>query len=376
MEVTSEYLQEMKKRINKIANDFQNDKGDVKNEEATKTFFILPFIRDVLLYSQARPSEFQPEYEADFPGRKKDERVDYAILRENRPIILIEAKHWEPDLQEKHEGQLSRYFNAINSECKRFAILTNGFHYKFYTDLDNANVMDKDPFLDFEIASIPETKLRVLAQFAYDVFDPQQAHQMAIETKASEIIYRTTKEILDPPTEDFVSLVVKVSGVLEKRNATKSIIGSYKSHVERAIKRLIEDRVNLRLDMARKINSDQVEDKVESPEPEQKEKVIETTKNEIEAYYIIKNFFLGTPQYNRVSYQDKQTYMTIVVDNKPSRWICRLRITDTRKSIEFKDNQVSTLNAVSDLYQFRDRLVAQVESIIANGSKVTEQNSD
>ena len=42
---------------------------------------------------------------------------------------------------ERHDSQLFRYFGTTPA---KFAILTNGIFYRFYTDLEDANKMDKD----------------------------------------------------------------------------------------------------------------------------------------------------------------------------------------------------------------------------------------
>ena len=63
----------------------------VKTEEATKTAFILPFIRLVLGYDHTDPEEVVPEFIADV-GIKQGEKVDYAIMIDGKPVILMECK--------------------------------------------------------------------------------------------------------------------------------------------------------------------------------------------------------------------------------------------------------------------------------------------
>ena len=72
--------------------------------------------------------EFCPEYTADV-GIKKGEKVDYAIIINNEPIILIECKSCSESL-DKHGSQLFRYFSTSSA---KFGILTNGIVYRFYT---------------------------------------------------------------------------------------------------------------------------------------------------------------------------------------------------------------------------------------------------
>jgi hypothetical protein len=60
----------------------------IQTEEATKNAFVLPFI-NALGYNVFDPMEVVPEFTADV-GIKKGEKVDYAILKDGKPIILVE----------------------------------------------------------------------------------------------------------------------------------------------------------------------------------------------------------------------------------------------------------------------------------------------
>lgn len=84
----------------------------------------------MLGYDVFNPQEFVPEFTADV-GIKKGEKVDYAIIRDGQPVILIECKSISENL-DRHDSQLFRYFGTTTA---KFAILTNGIIYRFYTDL-------------------------------------------------------------------------------------------------------------------------------------------------------------------------------------------------------------------------------------------------
>ena len=124
-------------------------KDAVATEEATKTSLIMPFFA-MLGYDVFNPQEFVPEYTADV-GIKKGEKVDYAIIMNDAPVILVECKAASENL-EKHDSQLFRYFGTTTA---KFAILTNGIIYRFYTDLEDANRMDETPFLENTDGAVP-----------------------------------------------------------------------------------------------------------------------------------------------------------------------------------------------------------------------------
>ncbi len=111
-------------------------RASLQTEEATKTAIIMPFFA-MLGYDVFNPQEFVPEFTADV-GTKKGEKVDYAIVDNGNPIILIEAK-WIGENLNKHDSQLFRYFATTTA---KIGILTNGLIYKFYTDLETPNKMD------------------------------------------------------------------------------------------------------------------------------------------------------------------------------------------------------------------------------------------
>lgn len=67
-------------------------KDQILTEEATKNAFIMPFIK-ALGYDVFNPLEVVPEFVSDI-GIKKGEKIDYAIIKDNSPVILIECKHW------------------------------------------------------------------------------------------------------------------------------------------------------------------------------------------------------------------------------------------------------------------------------------------
>ena len=134
-------------------------------EEATKTALVLPFFQ-LLGYDVFNPTEFVPEFTADV-GIKKGEKVDYAIMRDGKPVILIECKCCTECL-DFHGGQLFRYFGTTEA---KFGILTNGLIYRFFTDLDQKNKMDEKPFLEIDILNIKKNQISELMKFQKNDFD-------------------------------------------------------------------------------------------------------------------------------------------------------------------------------------------------------------
>ena len=146
-------------------------------EEATKNGFIMPFI-NALGYDVFNPLEVIPEYTCDI-GTKKGEKIDYAILKEGAPIILIECKHWKENLN-VHSGQLLRYFHVSKA---KFGILTNGIEYRFFTDLDETNKLDEKPFLNVSLTDLRDNDFEELKKFHKSYFDVERILNTASELK-------------------------------------------------------------------------------------------------------------------------------------------------------------------------------------------------
>ena len=152
--------------IQKLSVQVKERKEYITNEEMTKQALIIPFIQ-ILGFDVFNPIEIRPEYSADF-GIKKGEKVDYALFKENEPIIFIEAKSVNENLN-NHDAQLARYFNSTKEV--KLAILTNGIEYKFFTDLNANNVMDDTPFLNINLLEIKESDIESLNKLRKENFD-------------------------------------------------------------------------------------------------------------------------------------------------------------------------------------------------------------
>ncbi len=122
-----DFIDQMKELSDKVSEQWEY----VETEEATKNALVMPFIK-TLGYDVFNPNEVVPEYTCDAPG-KSGEKVDYAIMKGEKPFMLVECKFAHDNLQDKNAAQLHKYFNSI-TELK-IGVLTNGVIYKFYTDL-------------------------------------------------------------------------------------------------------------------------------------------------------------------------------------------------------------------------------------------------
>ena len=177
----------------------------IQTEEATKNALIMPFI-SALGYNVFDPTEVTPELNADV-GIKKGEKVDYAILKDGKPVILFECKHHAADLGKVHASQLYRYFSVTEA---RFGVLTNGLIYWFYTDLEAPNKMDGKPFFEFNLLDIRETAVEQLKKFTKSSFDVNNILTSASELKYTREIRSILLDLMQEPSDEFVKFIVSI----------------------------------------------------------------------------------------------------------------------------------------------------------------------
>ena len=341
--------------------------GHIQTEEATKTALIMPFVR-ALGYDTEDPREVVPEFNADF-GPKKSDKVDYAVLKDGKPIMLIECKAASVNLDQEHAAQLFMYFAATQA---RFGLLTNGVVYQFHSDLDDRHKMDRRPFLELNMLDINDAALEELKRFTKSSFDLESTVRAATELKYTKEIKRILAQHLREPTDQFIRMFASqiYSGTLTKR-----VRDRFAKYTRAAFNEFVNDRVNDRLKSA--MISDDESSGVLSPGPVAAEDKIQetaesdladivTTEDELEGFYIIKSLLHGTVDLKRVFMRDMKTYCGVLLDNNNRKPICRLWFNREQKYLGLLDQkkreQRIPIEALDDIYQYADRLKSTASS--------------
>ncbi len=326
-------------------------KPNLQTEEATKNGLIMPFIQ-LLGYDVFNPMEVIPEFVADI-GTKKGEKVDYAILQDNTPIMIIECKHWKENLN-VHNSQLHRYFHVSKA---RFGLLTNGAEYRFYTDLEEANKMDTEPFLVVDFENIKDHEINELKKFQKSNFDIDKIIDSASELKYSSAIKEILEKELNEPSEEFVRFFGKQ---IYNGKLTAKVLEQLTNIVKKATNQSIKEIVNERLHSALK----KEEETVIEPEEEIVENKIITTEEEIEGYHIVRAIVRTKIDAERIVYRDTQSYFGILVDDNNRKPVCRLHLNGSKKYIGVFDNDKKEerfpIDSVDDIYNFTDKLIDTV----------------
>jgi len=235
-------------RLGEIAARIPKMRQLLKTEEATKLHLILPFIKDVLGYNIFDPTEVSPEFVADI-GTKKGEKVDYAVLSGGKPAMLIECKAVNANLDAEDPTQLYRYYTPTGVHL---AVLTNGVNYRFYSDIEKSNVMDKEPFFEFSVEHLTEEIAAVVSKFVKGGFNLGAIQKAAEELKDAKRIKDNLADELNNPSNDFVRrLATRRHSGSKKRNMVKRVLDHFKELTRRAFQELIDERANEQLEKAR-----------------------------------------------------------------------------------------------------------------------------
>ena len=323
----------------------------VNTEEATKTSMVMPFIQ-TLGYNPFDPTEVVPEFTADV-GVKKGEKVDYAIMKDGEPIILIECKKTGTALDDQELlSQLMRYFSVTNA---RFGVLTDGMVYRFFSDLDDAHRMDSRPFFEFDMASISDADVEQVRRFTKEAFEVEETIEIARDLKYAREIKRILSDELKAPSDELVRLF---ASRVRPGRMTKAVKDQFTELAGRAMRDFVSDRINERLTSAL-IKEDQPSAVQEpaAPEPSDAQR---PTDDEVQAFYVVKAILADVVDVQRVFIREAKEYVTVILDDNNRKPVCRLRLLTSRKAVmlidQDKNEERIDIEGIDDLYAHAGRL--------------------
>jgi len=336
--------------------------ANIQTEEATKTAFVMPFIQ-ALGYDVFDPTEVVPEFIADV-GSKKGEKIDYAIMADGLPMMLVECKCCSADLNEAHASQLRRYFHVT---AARIGVLTNGITYQFFSDLEEKNIMDKKPFMEINILDINEELIPELKKLTKTSFELDSMLSAACNLKYTREIKCYLESQLANPTPEFSRPIIsEVYAGLK----TQQVVEQFGPIIKQAFVSLVNDQINARLKTALSGQPAPEPTKCVNEDDAGAESKIVTTQEEIEGFYIVRAILRQVVDVERVYYRDAQSYFSILLDDSNRKTICRLHFNAaSQKYIGFigedKKEKRHPIAGLNDIYQFVNQLKAATEALLA-----------
>lgn len=330
--------------------------GDsLTNEEATKMALIAPFIQ-ALGYDIFNPTEVKPEFSADLPGIKQGERVDYAVLENGQPKILVEAKPYRSDLRSAEKGQLSRYFQATHA---RIGILSNGRQFLFFSDLDRQNLMDEKPFAEIDLADLKAAPLEQIKQLSKSMFDLETLLSTAERLKYLRGVKEEIRAELADPSDWLVREMARRVHTAER--VSGQLVEKFKPVVIDAIKAVINDRITDRLSSA--MEAEKVAGSMDVPADNAVEAEttdgIEFTEEEREGLYVVRAICASEIDPSRLNEKDTKSYCNILLDGNSWKSILRMHFNGATKRLEIFDEaepKFVQLEKVTDIYQYSERI--------------------
>ena len=353
-------LENLSKKLDAVSN-------NIDTEEATKNALIMPFLHDVLGYDVFNPLEVIPEFTAD-TGSRRAEKVDYALLKDGEVQILMECKRLGEKLNSKHAGQLFRYFSVTNA---RLAILTNGQHYQFYTDLDAPNKMDEKPFVSLDLKDIDDHIVPEVKKLTKSTFDIGSIVDAAGELKYLNQIKNIIEEQFDSPTDDFVKFF---ASRVHSGPITAKVRGQFLDLTHKALKQFIKDTINSRLksvmdkDIAPIIYPSELHDAQEeivSENNDSSDPKIVTTEEEMEGFNIVRAILRQRVAVIRIVPRDTQSYFGVLLDDNNRKPLCRLHFNAKQKYLGIFDSDKNEsripIDQLDDIFDYSERLLETID---------------
>lgn len=354
---------DFKDTLLKLAEKIEKQKNAITTEEGTKNAFIMPMIT-ALGYDIFNPFEVVPEMDCDLTRR--GDKIDYAIMKDNLPILLIECKHCLQKL-DLHSTQLSKYYAASNA---RFGVLTNGIEYRFYTDLDKKNIMDEKPFLVVNMLDLSDVDIEQMKKFHKSYYNEIEI----LDTAQEQQIYIQIKDILlknfQSPGDEFTRYFVRC---LNYGKSNQKLIDQYKPIIKRSVASVVGDMISDRLATAMKIEenkSNQRESHNDGVVAIDKKRDVVTIQEEIDAYNIVKDILKQYVDGTRIQYVDFKSYFAVNLNGIFRWWICRISLKPYSKRIGMPINGYGScewikLDSIEDIRKYQDKLKIGLDVALA-----------
>lgn len=346
-----EDLQRLSARISSI-------KDSVQTEEATKHSFVMPFFQ-ILGYDIFDPNVIVPEFTADV-GIKKGEKVDYAIMYEGKPLIIVEVKKHTEALN-KHSSQLYRYFGVTDA---KFALLTNGIEYRFYSDINKENRLDDNPFLIVNLDELNKRDVKALERFTKSDLNISSILEMANKQRRILEIKKIFEEETAKPSDDLARMFA-CRILPQGTRITGSVLEDFKSYTKTALSEIVTDLASKKINSVRAGLTANITD--EDDEGSNDEAKIVTTQDELQGFFIIKSILGEYVGLDKIYARDTQSYFGVLFDDNNRKWIARLHFNTAKKYIGIheieKQETRYPLEKLEDIYKFRDNLIATLKRV-------------
>lgn len=313
------------------------------NESKTRDYLIEPLFN---LLGYNKMDHYSHEYSLEF-SKGHVKKIDMVVSITGRnPIMVVECKKANANLTSKNLTQLKEYFH--NQKSSKIGILTNGIIYDFYSvKWDEKNELNEKPFLRFDLNDFTRSDLEDLAQFHLQMFDINSICESAEEKYFLDDFDGALVKTLYPPSTDLKKLIYQNMGGLR-----------------------LTEKVSARIhDLVNSLSLQEAVEQVKVLEGKSSKSGIYTTSAELNAFQIVKtilamNSKIKNDNLDRVGYYDKKGFFAVVIDNMPSKEICRFVINDKSKKliVQAQDFILDSVSA-KEITKYKKDIIEQAISI-------------
>ncbi|RYZ75365.1 MAG: restriction endonuclease [Proteobacteria bacterium] len=245
----------------------------------------------------------------------------------------------------------------------RVGVLTNGVHFRFFTDLEAPNKMDVTPFLEVDLLNLNDGVIAELKKLTKSSFDIDQLLTGAADLKYTREIKRLLGEQLEAPTDEFVRLFASkiFSGPL-----TPPRREYFKGLTKRAFKALLSEIINERLKSALGDDGAATTPTLQPHEvngngaEETNSEENDITAEKLEGYHILKAVLRRFVDPKRIVARNTQSYFGVLLDDNNRKPLARLYFYRTQTYLglfdETREEHRVAITDLNEIYDHADEL--------------------
>ncbi len=194
------------------------------NEEQTKVSLINPYL-EMLGYDVRDPRHVRLEVRGDI--HTGNEKVDYAILRNGKPWMIIEAKKASVPLADgAPTTQVRRY--AIDADVQ-YVAYTNGRHWRWFRKNANSGKLEDRPFIEHNVTEPEDREIRWLAGIHSSAWNADEVARIADEEGLQSAFVAWYKESRHNPSEAFLKLLLNAHGYVARTQMLERAAEAWKA---------------------------------------------------------------------------------------------------------------------------------------------------
>jgi hypothetical protein len=257
-------------------------------------------------------------------------------------------------------------------------VITNGVQYRFFTDLQERNILDRRPFFEFDFENLKETDICVLERFRREVFDLEDLIRYA-----EDLVYLTSlkalfKALIREPSEDLVRLAVRAADLTDAR-VNQKVVDRFKPLVKESLSAAILEIVGqsfLSRPESESAGAEPSDARELAEESERGETSCQPTEEELRAFdMVVRSVADQLPEPEQLKYQDRTGYFAILYGNG---WFTRLCMQGRKKKQVILRLPIERVRELAPGYEVEEvhpnfgscRIVLQSADDLANLSDV------